>query len=141
MHSDPIADMLARIKNAILVRKEEVIFPYSKIKFNICKVLERENLIKKVEILEPGERFSKKKKINRFRQIKVTLKYTPKKQPVIFDLKRISKPGRRVYVKHNEIPKVLGGYGIAILSTPLGILSDKEARRKKVGGELICEVY
>ncbi|MGC9049195.1 MAG: 30S ribosomal protein S8 [Patescibacteria group bacterium] len=140
--TDPISDMLSRIRNAIMAKKEEVVFPYSKIKFGICKILEKEKLIQGVEIFQPPKvTYRKKAKNNYFRQIKVILKYDENKQPIITNLKRVSKPGRRIYVKHNEIPKVLDGYGMAILSTTLGLMSDKEARKKKIGGELICEIY
>jgi small subunit ribosomal protein S8 len=139
---DPISDMLTRIKNAIMAKKMEVSFPYSKIKFNICKILEREHLIQKVEIVDLSKlKHLPKTKINRFKQIKVILKYDEDKKPIISNLRRISKPGCRVYVKHDEIPKVLDGYGLAILSTSRGLLTDKEARKKKIGGELICEIY
>lgn len=138
---DPISDMLTRIKNAIMVKKEEVSFPYSKIKFAICKILEREKLINKIEVLEPRRISSgRRMKDNKFKQIRIFLKYDDGK-PVITTLKRISKPGRRIYVKSNSIPRVLDGLGLAIISTSRGLMTDKEARKKKIGGELICEIY
>jgi len=128
--TDPIADMLTRMRNALAVRKPEVIMPFSKVKFNIAKVLEKENYIKKVE----------KVTNNNFSSLKIDLKYN-KQEPSIKHLKRISSPGQRVYINSQEIPVVLNGYGLAIISTSKGILSDKEARSQKMGGEYICEIW
>lgn len=129
MMTDPIADMLTRIRNASLVHKKEVVVPFSKIKMAVATILWRAGYLAGVEEIKdkPGS-------------IVITLKYVDG-QPAIRHLKRISKPGGRCYVKRDEIKAVLGGYGMSILSTPLGILSNKEARRANVGGELICEVY
>lgn len=128
--TDPIADMLTRIRNASAVKKAEVLMPFSKVKFNIAKVLEKENYINKVE----------KIKDNNFDIIKINLKYN-KKEPSIRYLKRISTPGQRIYINSKEIPIVLNGYGLGIISTSKGILTDKEARSKKMGGEYICEIW
>ena len=128
--TDPIADMLTRIRNASAVKKAEVLMPFSKVKFNIAKVLEKENYINKVE----------KIKDNNFDIIKINLKYN-KKEPSIRYLKRISTPGQRIYINSKEIPTVLNGYGLGIISTSKGILTDKEARSKKMGGEYICEIW
>ena len=129
MWSDPIADMLIRIKNAVRAgHKEVVITPASKFKAEILKVLKREGFIE-------GFRWSKDR-----RSITVYLKYYQGK-PVLTEVKRVSKPGRRVYVKAEEVPWVLNGLGIAIISTSRGVLSDRECRRYKVGGELICYVW
>jgi len=128
--TDPIADMLTRIRNASAVKKAEVLMPFSKVKFNIAKVLEKENYINKVE----------KIKDNNFDVIKINLKYN-KKEPSIKHLKRISTPGQRIYINSKEIPTVLNGYGLGIISTSKGILTDKEARSKKMGGEYICEIW
>jgi small subunit ribosomal protein S8 len=127
--TDPIADMLTRIRNAVQLKKDEVVLPFSKVKFEIAKILEKEGYIKKVEKVE-----------NTFAQIKITLKYTSVSEPVIQTLKRISKPGRRVYVHHQRLPYVLNDLGIAIISTPKGMMTNKEARKQKIGGEIICEV-
>ncbi len=128
--TDPIADMLTRMRNALAVNKAEVIMPFSKVKFNIAKVLEKTNYINKVE----------KVKDNNFDAIKIGLKYN-KKEPAIKHLKRISTPGQRIYINSQEIPVVLNGYGLAIISTSKGILTDKEARVQKMGGEYICEIW
>ncbi|OUN00413.1 MAG: 30S ribosomal protein S8 [Paenibacillaceae bacterium ZCTH02-B3] len=129
--SDPIADMLTRIRNANLVRHETVEVPASKIKRQIAEILKREGFIRDAEYIED----------NKQGIIRIFLKYGPNNERVITGLKRISKPGLRVYTKSNDIPRVLGGLGIAILSTSKGILTDKEARQLKVGGEVICYVW
>ena len=129
MWSDPIADMLIRIKNAVRAGHKEVeIYPASKFKAEILKVLKREGFIE-------GFRWSKDR-----RRITVYLKYYQGK-PVLTEVKRISKPGRRVYVKAEEVPWVLNGLGIAVLATSRGVLSDRECRRYRIGGELICYVW
>jgi small subunit ribosomal protein S8 len=128
--TDPIADMLTRIRNAQAVKKPEVVLPFSKIKFNIAKILEKEGYLGEV----------KKEKAN-YGQIRIALKYDEEGQPVIRSLKRISKPGRRIYATKDKLPRVLSGMGIAIISTSQGLMTDKEARKRKVGGEVICEVY
>ena len=128
--TDPIADMLTRIRNASAIRKLEVLMPFSKVKFSIAKVLEKEHYIKKVEKVTD----------NNFSTLKIDLKYN-KQEPGIKHLKRISTPGQRVYINSQEIPVVLNGYGLAIISTSKGILSDKEARSQKMGGEYICEIW
>lgn len=128
--TDPIADMLTRIRNATKLKKEEVILPFSKIKFEIAKILEKEGYLKKVEKIE-----------NTFTKLKIILKYTPQKESVIQNLKRISKPGRKVYAHHQKLPYVLDGLGIAIISTSAGLMTNKEAKKRKIGGEVICEIY
>ncbi len=136
---DPIADMLTRIRNSFLVKKKEVIIPMSKIKCEIAKILEREKWISKFEIVK-GEAGAKNKAAA-FDNIKITLKYNEDGRSHISLLKRISKPGLRVYVDKEHIPTVLNNFGIAILSTPQGLMTNKEARRKNIGGELLCEIY
>jgi small subunit ribosomal protein S8 len=126
---DPISDMLTRIRNAALVRKGEVIIPFSKIKFEIAKILEAERFIGGIEVLEKE------------RQIKVALMYGADGSSVIRNLKRISKPGKRVYSSRAELPKVLGGMGIAIVSTSAGLMTAKEAKKRGLGGEVLCEIY
>ncbi|MBU0612996.1 30S ribosomal protein S8 [Patescibacteria group bacterium] len=128
--TDPIADMLTRIRNTVPLKKEKVIIPFSKIKFEIAKILEKEGYVKKVEKSESN-----------FATIDIELKYTSDKESVIQNLKRISKPGRRVYVEYNKIPRVLNGLGMAIISTSAGLMSDREAKSRKIGGEVICEIY
>lgn len=133
--TDPIADMLTRIRNALAIKKPEIVLPYSKVKFNIAKVLEKEKLIGKMEIIDAT------KSKTGFKQLKIKLKYNEDSQSVIGTLKRISKPGQRIYVKKDKIPKVLNGLGMNILSTSKGLMTGQEAREKNLGGELICEIY
>lgn len=130
--SDPIADMLTRIRNANTAKHDTVDIPSSKMKIAIADILVREGYITKYELLEDGS----------FKTIRVTLKYgADKNQKIITGLKRISKPGLRVYANAEELPKVLGGLGIAIISTNQGVLTDKEARKQNVGGEVLAFVW
>ena len=130
--SDPIADMLTRIRNANTAKHDTVDIPASKIKISIAQILEREGYIAKQEIIEAGE----------FKSIRVTLKYgQDKNEKIITGLKRISKPGLRVYASKDELPKVLGGLGIAIISTNQGVITDKAARKLNVGGEVLAFVW
>lgn len=130
MMTDPLADMLTRIRNAALVKSEKVDVPASRLKLEIAKILKEEGFIRAYKILK-----DKRQGI-----LRLTLKYTDNDN-VISGLKRVSKPGRRVYVGSKEIPRVMGGVGIAILTTPQGILSDRTCRRESVGGEVICYVW
>jgi len=129
MLTDPISDMLTRIRNAQAVRKSEVIVPFSKLKYSLGKILEQEGFLGKVETSTEAER----------PVIRVTLKYT-RREPAIRFVKRVSKPGRRVYTKSDELPQVLSGLGIAVVSTSNGLMTNKEARARKLGGEVLCEV-
>jgi small subunit ribosomal protein S8 len=129
--SDPIADLLTRIRNANLVRHEAVEVPASKAKKEIVEILKREGFIRDAEYVEDSKQGI----------IRIFLKYGQNNERVITGLKRISKPGLRVYAKSLEIPRVLGGLGIAILSTSKGVMTDKEARQAKTGGEVICYVW
>ena len=129
--TDPIADMLTRIRNALNVRREDVLVPASKIKAEIAKILVKEGYIEKVEQAV----FDNKK------MLKLTFKLSGGHQRVIQGLRRISKPGLRVYSNVEDLPKVLSGLGIAIISTSKGILTDKEAREKKLGGEVLAYVW
>lgn len=129
--SDPLADMLTRIRNAVMVDFETVEMPLSKGKVNIAKILKQEGYIADYKVVEDS----------RQGLLKIDLKYDQKKRRVITGLKRVSKPGRRVYVKHGDIPRVMSGLGVAIISTSQGVLTDKEAREKKLGGELLCEIW
>jgi small subunit ribosomal protein S8 len=122
--------MLTIIRNGLLVKKEVVFIPFSKLKFEIAKILEKNGFVEKVE-----KKGSKKKKT-----IEIKLKYE-NGLPAISGLKKISKPGQRIYLPYKKIKKVKGGYGIAIISTSKGILTDKEARKLKVGGEVLCEIW
>ena len=132
MHiTDPIADMLTRIRNAGAARHATVEIPASSMKKAIAQILLDEGYIKAFEIVENGTQGT----------IKITLKYLDKKQPVIVGLKRISKPGLRVYATCDELPKVLGGLGIAIISTSKGLMTDKEARKEMIGGEVLAYIW
>ncbi len=137
---DPIADMLTRIRNASLVKKSEILLPMSKVKFNVAKILEKEGFVSSVSIVE-ADKSLQKNKTAKFDQIKIVLKYNKDGQSRISSLKRISKPGRRVYIGKDEIQKVLNGFGVSIISTSSGMMTGKEARSKKIGGEFICEIY
>ncbi len=132
--TDPIADMLTRIRNASAVRKPEVFLPFSKIKFGVAEILQKYGYVKKVEKIEAGIRG------NKFAEIRIDLKYLGK-ESAIKNIKRISKPGRRVYTTKEELPVVLNNLGIAVISTPQGLMINKEAKRKNLGGEVICEIY
>ena len=129
--TDPIADMLTRIRNGLIARHDSVTIPASGMKKAIAKILLDEGFIKAVDMIDDGLQG----------QIKVTLKYAQGKECVIKGLKRISKPGLRVYAKKDEIPKVLSGLGIAILSTSKGVMTDKEARNAGVGGEVLAYIW
>ncbi|MDD3381891.1 MAG: 30S ribosomal protein S8 [Bacilli bacterium] len=129
--TDPIADMLTRIRNANQMKHPTVMIPASKIKLEILNVIKSEGYIADIETVEDGIQG----------QLKVTMKYTDKKERVIKGIKRISKPGLRVYAKAVEMPKVLNGLGIAILSTSNGVMTDREARQKSFGGEVIAYVW
>lgn len=131
MMTDPIADMLVRIKNAIMAKHREVRVPYSKIKEGIVEILKREGFIEdyQVEGEIPGK------------EILIKFKFFTDGRNVITEVKRVSKPGRKVYVKKDEIPWVMNGLGIAIISTSKGLMSDREARRNGIGGEVICYVW
>jgi small subunit ribosomal protein S8 len=124
---DPIADALIRIKNGYLSRKVEVNLSYSKLTINLCELLSKKGFIEKAEKLSD-------------REIKVTLKYKDR-LPVLTDVKRVSKPGRRVYCGSKKLPRVLNGLGLAVISTPKGLMSDKEARKAGLGGEIMAFVW
>jgi small subunit ribosomal protein S8 len=131
MVSDPIADMLTRIRNGLKAKFPKVDVPASKLKLEIARILKDEGYILNYKIVDEGSH----------KAIRVYLKYSETGQPAITSLERVSKPGCRVYVGSREIPKVLGGLGISILTTPKGVMTGKEARRQNVGGELLCRVY
>jgi len=131
MVSDPIADMLTRIRNGLKARFPKVDVPASKLKLEIARILKDEGYILNYKIVDEGNH----------KAIRVYLKYSETGQPAISNLERVSRPGCRVYVGSREIPKVLGGLGISILTTPKGVMTGKEARRQNVGGELLCKVY
>ncbi len=129
MFTDPISDFLTRIRNAHLVRHDVVTVPGSRIKRAIADILQREGYIESVEEKTEGSK----------RTMTIRLKYVGK-MPAIHELTRISKPGRRVYRKNDELPRVLSGQGMAIVSTSVGLMTDREARARKLGGEVLCEI-
>ncbi|MCL1805189.1 MAG: 30S ribosomal protein S8 [Clostridiales bacterium] len=129
--TDPIADYLTRIRNANSVNHERVEIPASKLKKTMTQILKDEGMIKDFEYIEDGKQGI----------IRVHLKYGANKQKVITGLKRISRPGLRVYAKKDEIPRILGGLGIAIISTSQGVMTDKQARKRGLGGEVLCYVW
>ncbi len=130
--TDPISDMLTRIRNGCIARMDTVNIPYSKLKAEIARILEEEGYIRSYEV---------RKDENISGIIKVYLKYNKDKKSTITGLKRISKPGLRVYARKDEIPRVLGGLGTVILSTSKGMLTDTGARKQKVGGEVVCSIW
>ncbi len=129
--SDPIADMLTRIRNAIMARHDFVLVPTSRMKLSITRILKEEGFITDYEVLRGTPH----------RSIKIYLRYGDNNQPMLAGLERVSKPGLRVYVQRKEIPRVYGGLGIAILSTPKGVMTGQNAWRQDVGGELLCYVW
>jgi small subunit ribosomal protein S8 len=129
--SDPIADMLTRIRNAILVRHDSVLVPLSRTQLAIAKIFKEEGFIADYEVL----------KAKPHRAIKIRLKYDENNQPIISGLERVSKPGLRVYVERKEIPRVYGGLGIAVISTAKGVMTGQQAWRHGIGGELLCYVW
>ncbi|MCL4793046.1 MAG: 30S ribosomal protein S8 [Bryobacteraceae bacterium] len=131
MISDPIADMLTRMRNALKARHPKVDVPASNLKTEIARILKDEGYILNYKIVDDANH----------KAIRVYLKYTTANQPVISNLERVSRPGCRVYVGHKEIPKVLGGLGVNILTTPKGVMTGKSARHEGVGGELLCQIW
>jgi small subunit ribosomal protein S8 len=129
--TDPIADFLTRIRNANSVNHEKVEIPASTMKRTLADILKEEGLIKDFEFIEDGKQGI----------LRLYLKYGPNKEKVITGIKRISKPGLRVYAKKDEVPRVLGGLGIAVISTSQGMMTDKQARKRGLGGEVICYVW
>lgn len=129
MITDPISDMLTRIRNAAAVKKTEVRIPYSKLKLSIAKILAQEGYVSAVEKIGTGHG-----------ELRVTLKYEGG-EPTIQNLKRVSKPGHRAYAGYGDLPRVLSDHGIAIVSTSQGVMTNKEARKRKLGGEVLCEVF
>lgn len=131
--TDPIADMLTRIRNANTAMHDDVSMPSSKLKVALAELLNAEGYI--------GEFKVEDKPNNTGQTLNIKLKYSPERERVISGIQRVSKPGLRVYSKYDEVPRVLGGLGIAVLSTSLGLLTDREARKRKVGGEILCKVW
>ena len=133
MMTDPIADMLTRLRNANIAFHDEVLMPSSKQKEALARILEREGYIAGWDVWKDSQKPGQ--------QLKIELKYTPDRKRTISGLRRVSKPGLRVYTKSDAVPRVLGGMGIAILSTNQGLMTDREARERRVGGEVLCQVW
>jgi small subunit ribosomal protein S8 len=131
MKSDPIADLLTRIRNASRAEHEKVDIPSSKLKVRIAEILKDEGFIKNYRVLDDGKQGT----------LRVYLKYGAGNEKMITGLVRVSTPGRRVYVGHTQIPSILGGMGVAVLSTPQGVVTDREARKQKIGGEVLAYVW
>lgn len=129
--TDPISDLLTRIRNAQAIRRETVDIPYSSVKEGIARLLQREGYVRDVRVIEDMKPA----------QIRVYLKYGPDRENLITRIQRVSKPGQRVYRRVDQIEKVLDGMGVGIFSTPAGLLTDRECRERKVGGEYLCRVY
>lgn len=129
--TDPVADMLTRIRNGVAAKHDYADMPASKLKVAIARVLKEEGFVRDYELTEDGPR----------RNLRVHLNYTGKKEPVLSGLQRVSKPGLRVYVQKRQIPRVYGGLGIAILSTPQGVMTGQHAWQRRVGGEILCYVW
>lgn len=131
MHSDPIADMLTRIRNGMAARLPKVDIPGSKVKIELARILKQEGYVANYRVAND----------NKKQVLKVYLKYRTDRKPVITRLTRISKPGRRVYVDSHNIPKVIGGMGVCVLTTSKGVMTGHQAKRKRLGGEVLCTVY
>ena len=133
MMTDPIADMLTRLRNANTAFHDDVAMPSSKLKEALARILEQEGYITGFDVSDDSTRPG--------RQLTITLKYTPDRKRTISGVRRISKPGLRVYSKATDVPRVLGGMGISVLSTNQGLMTDREARKRRVGGEVLCQVW
>ena len=130
MFTDPIADMLTRIRNAAAAQKSELVLPFSKFKSNLAKLLLKEGFISGVS---EGSGVHK--------MLQITLKYSPAGESVIAGIKRVSKPGQRIYLSSEKLPRTNSGYGITVVSTSKGLMTDRQARKTKVGGEVVCQVW
>jgi small subunit ribosomal protein S8 len=131
--TDPIADMLTRIRNAIRARHNRLEIPHSKLKEHLADILKREGYLDAVAVVRPKE--------EGFPVLRIALRYTPDGEPVLSGLERVSKPGRRVYCSKDDIPKVLGGLGVSVVSTSRGLMSGEDCRKAGVGGEILCNVW
>jgi small subunit ribosomal protein S8 len=129
--TDQVSDMLTRIRNAALARRDHALIPASKLKLEVAKILKAQGYIQKYDLVDD----------KRHGQIRIHLRYVQNREPVIAGLRRISRPGMRVYVAKDRIPRVMGGLGVAVLSTSQGVLTDREARRRGIGGEVLCYVW
>ena len=142
MMTDPIADMLTRIRNASLARHDRTEMPYSRLKEHVARVLKSEGFVDDVRVSEAGDGANGGADgTGGHKQLTIVLRYGRDKQSALDGVRRVSTPGRRVYVRHDRIPRVLSGMGVSILSTSHGVMTDKDARKQRVGGELLCEVW
>lgn len=132
MYTDPIADMLTRIRNASAAQKAELVLPYSKFKANLAQLLAKEGFTGGVSELVSSDKH---------KVLQINLKYSPSGEPVIGGINRVSKPGQRIYLSADKLPRTNSGYGVTIVSTSKGLMTDKEARKAKVGGEVVCQVW
>ena len=130
MYTDPIADMLTRIRNAAAARKSDLVLPYSKFKKNLAEVLKKEGFIAGVAELEGDHKM-----------LQIILKYTQDGEAVIAGIRRVSKPGQRIYLPVDKLPRTNSGFGVTVVSTPKGLLTDRQARKDRVGGEVVCQVW
>jgi len=135
MNTDTISDMLTRIRNGLLARKAQVVLPYSNFKHSLAKVLQSEGYIQTVDVMEKSEENGNMK------SLQLVLKYDQTGSPVISEIKRVSKPGQRIYSGRMDIPSVMGGVGTTIISTSKGLMTDKQARKNKIGGEIVCQIW
>ena len=129
--TDPIADMLTRIRNAVMVKHESVLVPISKAKVSIAKILKEEGFIRDFETIDNGPKSN----------IRISLKYNSNRQPALSGLKRVSKPGLRIYIGKSEIPRVYGGMGVSLISTSQGVMTGKDAWSRGIGGEFLCYIW
>lgn len=130
MYTDPIADMLTRIRNATRVKKSELVLPYSKFKASLAAVLLKEGFISGMNELT-----------GRYKMLQINLKYSSEGESVITGIKRVSKPGQRIYLPVDKIPRTNSGFGVTVVSTPKGLLTDRQARKDRVGGEVVCQIW
>jgi len=130
MYTDPIADMLTRIRNAVTARKADLVMPYSNFKASLARLLEKEGFVGGVSEVT-----------GQHKMLQINLKYDPSGEPVIVGIERVSKPGQRIYLPVEKLPRTNSGFGITIVSTPKGLLTDRQARKERVGGEIVCQVW
>lgn len=130
MFTDPIADMLTRIRNASIAKKDELVLPYSKFKAHLANLLLKEGFVASVSETQ-----------DKLKSLKISLKYNQNGESVIAGIKRVSKPGQRIYVPSDKLPRTNSGFGVTVVSTSKGLMTDKEARKSKVGGEVVCQVW
>lgn len=134
---DPISNMLTSIRNAVAKNKERIDVPFSNIKASVARLLKEEGFVSNIKVIDPKA----DKSIDRRGIIRITLKYSQDKRPAITGIKRVSRPGLRIYRPHDDIPRVRAAFGVSILSTSKGLMTDSEAKKQKIGGEVLCQVW